>query len=219
MHIHVDLYAVAQCLMSVCHEPVFYQNGWLHWADFWHRVYPPLCYKGIWVYPKIKVVPTVQTLNLPIFGVFARASRPLHVLELSSTSACLLHWASAFSDSTSARTKTILQFACNNWDFVSEEISSDLSLTDLYDVLQCKRVVKLIWQKGCVAAAHGRIKHIRQVAPLCTPIPHMLPWTHPSPQPGRHLNRLSHFCPAHDRNRQTDRPRYSISNNTPHLHK
>jgi len=29
-------------------------------------------------------------------------------------------------------------------------------------------VVKGIWQKGCIAAAHGRFSGIRQMAPLCT---------------------------------------------------
>ena len=30
-----------------------------------------------------------------------------------------------------------------------------------------------------------------------------IPWTHPSPQPKRHLDRFRHFCRAHDRERQT----------------
>jgi len=29
------------------------------------------------------------------------------------------------------------------------------------------------------------------------PIKHMLPWTHPSPQPKQHLDRISRFCTAH----------------------
>ena len=33
----------------------------------------------------------------------------------------------------------------------------------------------------------------------------MLPWAHPSPHPKRHLDRISRFCRAHDRDRQTDR--------------
>ena len=33
----------------------------------------------------------------------------------------------------------------------------------------------------------------------------MVPWAHPSPHPKRHLNPFSHFCRAHDRDRQTDR--------------
>ena len=32
-----------------------------------------------------------------------------------------------------------------------------------------KQVVKAIWQKGCIAAAHGWFSGIRQVAPVCTP--------------------------------------------------
>ena len=40
-----------------------------------------------------------------------------------------------------------------------------------------------------------------------------------SPQPKRHLDRLSHFCTDHEsrscqRERQTDRPRYSVCNNS-----
>jgi len=38
-----------------------------------------------------------------------------------------------------------------------------------------------------------------------------------SPQPKRHLDRFSRFCRAHDRDRETDRPRYSACNNGPHL--
>ena len=49
---------------------------------------------------------------------------------------------------------------------------------------------------------------------MCTPISHMLPCAHPSPYQTRHLDRFSHFCKAHDRERQTDRQtsRYSICN-------
>ena len=32
-----------------------------------------------------------------------------------------------------------------------------------------KQVVKVIWQKGRIAAAHGRFNGIRQLAPVCTP--------------------------------------------------
>jgi len=49
----------------------------------------------------------------------------------------------------------------------------------------------------------------------------ILPWTYPSPQPKRHLDWFSGFSRAHDRDRQTDRqtdkPRYSVCNNRPHL--
>jgi len=34
---------------------------------------------------------------------------------------------------------------------------------------QTEQMVKAIWQKGCIAAAHGRFSRIRQVAPMCTP--------------------------------------------------
>jgi len=31
------------------------------------------------------------------------------------------------------------------------------------------QVVNVIWQKGCIAAAHGLFNCICQVAPMCTP--------------------------------------------------
>jgi len=34
----------------------------------------------------------------------------------------------------------------------------------------------------------------------------MVPWAHPSPQPKWHLDRFSHFCRAHNRDRQTNQP-------------
>ena len=43
----------------------------------------------------------------------------------------------------------------------------------------------------------------------------MLPSAHPHPK--RHLNRLRRFCKAHNCDRQTDRPRYSVGNNRAHL--
>jgi len=51
------------------------------------------------------------------------------------------------------------------------------------------------WQKGCIAATHGRFNRIRQVAPMCTSS-NMLPLAHPSPYPKRHLDRFSRFCIA-----------------------
>ena len=38
-----------------------------------------------------------------------------------------------------------------------------------------------------------------------------------SPNPKWHLDRFSHFCRAHYCDKQTDRPRYSVCNNRPHL--
>jgi len=48
--------------------------------------------------------------------------------------------------------------------------------------------------------------------------PHLI---HPSPQPKRHLDRVSRFCRAHYCDKHTDRQtdqRYSVDNNRPHLH-
>jgi len=53
-----------------------------------------------------------------------------------------------------------------------------------------------------------------KIFPLCgdlDPIKHMIPWAHQSPHPKRHLDRFSHFCMAHDHDRQTDRPCYSVT--------
>ena len=36
-------------------------------------------------------------------------------------------------------------------------------------------MVKVIWQKGRIAAAHGLFNRIHRVAPICTPMQHMLP--------------------------------------------
>jgi len=44
----------------------------------------------------------------------------------------------------------------------------------------------------------------------------MVPWTHPSPQLKRHLDRLIHFCRTHNRDRPTDRQRYWVCNNRRH---
>ena len=66
---------------------------------------------------------------------------------------------------------------------------------------------------GRIAAAHGPFSRIRQVATMCIP-PNtwLVPWTRPSPHPKRHLDRFSHACRTHDRDRPTDRPRYSVCN-------
>ena len=56
---------------------------------------------------------------------------------------------------------------------------------------------------------------------IWTPIQYMVAWAHSSAQPKRHLDRFSHFCGAHncDRqtNQQTHRPCYSVCNNRLHL--
>jgi len=54
-------------------------------------------------------------------------------------------------------------------------------------------VVKVIWQKGSIAATNGRFSRIRQVAPTCIPFnkSYILPWIHPSPHTKRLLDRVS----------------------------
>jgi len=59
-----------------------------------------------------------------------------------------------------------------------------------------------------IAPSHGRIG---------TPIEYMVPWAHPSLQPKRHLDRFSRVCRAHYCDRPTDRARYSVYDNRPHL--
>jgi len=46
----------------------------------------------------------------------------------------------------------------------------------------------------------------------------MIPSAHPSPQLKWHLDRFNRFCTVHDCDRPTtDRPRYSVGNNRPHI--
>ena len=52
--------------------------------------------------------------------------------------------------------------------------------------------------------------------------PHLIhgslgPQSHMNPELKWHLDRLSRFCRAHYCDRQTDKPRYSVGNNRPHL--
>jgi len=41
--------------------------------------------------------------------------------------------------------------------------------TDSANTTTFKQVVKVIWQKGHITAAHGRFNRIHQLAPMCTP--------------------------------------------------
>jgi len=62
-----------------------------------------------------------------------------------------------------------------------------------------QQMVKVIWQKGRIAAAHGRFTRIRQLAPMCA-LSNM--WILGSTQVHihrRHLDRFSRFCTAHGR--------------------
>ena len=52
----------------------------------------------------------------------------------------------------------------------------------------------------------------------CGPPSNTIPWAHQSPQPKWQLDRFSRFCRlASVTDLQTDRPRYSVGNNSPHL--
>ena len=58
-----------------------------------------------------------------------------------------------------------------------------------------EQVVKVIWQKGRNATAHGWF-NLQSYSPggaNAHPVYHMFPWAHPNPQPKRHLDRFSHF--------------------------
>ena len=46
---------------------------------------------------------------------------------------------------------------------------------------------------------------------ISTPIEHMVPLAHQSPQPKQHLNRFSYICRAHDRDRPTDHATLSVT--------
>jgi len=80
-------------------------------------------------------------------------------------------------------------------------------------------VVKVIRQKGRIASAHGRFNRILQVAPACRLPPCFLRPT------GVHIpNDIStgsavflQGSRSWQTKRQTDRPRYAVGNNRPHL--
>jgi len=52
---------------------------------------------------------------------------------------------------------------------------------------------------------------------ILTPIKYTVPWAHPNRYSERHHDRFRHFSRAHGRDRQTDRPRYNVCSNRPHL--
>jgi len=57
------VYAVVVCpsVLFVRHKPVLYRNHWTNRAGFWHGSFFPLIphrVKGIWVSPKIRVLPS-----------------------------------------------------------------------------------------------------------------------------------------------------------------
>jgi len=81
-----------------------------------------------------------------------------------------------------------------------------------------QQVVKVIWHKGCITAAHGWFNRIRQVAPMCIPSNTCFL----GPTQVQNLNGISIGSAlfvglASVTDRQTDRPRYSVCNNMPHL--
>jgi len=59
-----------------------------------------------------------------------------------------------------------------------------------------------------IVPSHGRIWTTNE---------YMVLWAHPSPQPKRHLDRFSRFCRDYNCHTPTDRPRYSVCDNRPHL--
>jgi len=72
--------------------------------------------------------------------------------------------------------------------------------------------VLILYNRQCLSPLKIAFSHGRD---------NIVPWVCPSPQPKQHLDWLIHFCRAHDcdgqTDRQTDRTRYSISNNRPHV--
>jgi len=63
--------------------------------------------------------------------------------------------------------------------------TSDLSTTRLQQQLADagNKTCQSNFTKGRIAAAHGRFSHIRQVAPMFTPIYYMVPCVHPTQHP------------------------------------
>ena len=79
-------------------------------------------------------------------------------------------------------------------------------------------VVKVVWQKGLIAAVHVRFNCICQVAQCAPHLTHAsLGQSESTTQTASRL--VQCFCRAHDSHRQTDqqRLRYSVCNNRPHL--
>ena len=68
-------------------------------------------------------------------------------------------------------------------------------------------MVKVIWEKGRIAAAHGRFSCTRQVTPMCTPCKICFL----GPIRVHRRFRRAHDCYVTDR--PTDRPRDSVCNN------
>jgi len=66
-------------------------------------------------------------------------------------------------------------------------------------------VFQLLFQPGiCRAETFQHSSKLSLWMGDLDPIWHMIPWTHPSPQPKRHLDRFSCFCRAQDYDRLTD---------------
>ena len=83
-------------------------------------------------------------------------------------------------------------------------------------------MVKVIWQKGRIAAAHGWFSGIRQVASVCTPpATCFLLLTRVHDPNGISIGSavFTELNTVTDRqtDRPTDRPRYSVCNSGPHL--
>ena len=76
------VYAMALCpsvrppvCLYVHHKSVLYRNDQTDRAGFWHGSYPKLCYKEIWIPPKILVLPAGTLPHILDLEYFATASR------------------------------------------------------------------------------------------------------------------------------------------------
>jgi len=86
-----------------------------------------------------------------------------------------------------------------------------------------KQVVKVIWQKaalqphvdGIISVLYSGPPHPPLKFPL--PVGDLVPLANPSPHAKRHVIRFSIFCRAHDHDRPTDRPLFSVCSNRLHL--
>jgi len=191
-------------------------------------------------------------------------------LGFSSCHHSYLEWSASahnLSTLTTSFQSTFEDLLCPNVLPMNTKCLLSNNLNSLTAFCYIKQVLKVIWQKGRITAAHGRFYHIRQGrqcdhlthASLGLPkyIPKTASWSAVfaqlwqkvpilyngltlSPQnfpfargsgpylihgfmgpykskSKRHFDQFSHFHRAHNRDRQTHWPRYSIYNNRPHL--
>ena len=108
---------------------------------------------------------------------------------------------------TDRKTDKPNQHSCSTQSTSLTALTDKLRLKVCHVMRQTKeQVVKVIWQQAASpphmdgSMASARWRHVIHV---------IVPWSHQSLKPKRHLDRFSRFCRAHYCDRPTDRPRYS----------